>query len=319
MAYLIQNTRTDDFIDDSGDWTMIRSFAKKFSSQADAQRYIDQHQTRNDDSYMKVVKESTKTVFHKTLKENMKALKEDQQVVIHTKNGKVDSIEQGTYMPNGVFIRNGGHSFDKGFIGMDPQAAKDSLVKFSHYDPKNIIIEGCKKIDEDTPIYPADLKVGDVFHMSKNEQDKKSKSYKVVKVDNDNIYSKSINPNGPDMKISNTRSYKVYLSEGCKKVQEATSNLREGFGELEVYTSFGPGFGVQIYPSRNGELTAHVGYVSNGSGNGTYKKELKTETELKAIDEIKIADLKGIERVLKKHLDALDSDLQKILKQYGYK
>lgn len=247
MAYLVQNTRTDDFIDNNDDWTMIRSFAKKFSSQADAQRYIDQHQTRNDDPYMKVVKESTKTVFHKTLKENMKALKEDQQIVIHTKNGKVDSIEQGTYMPNGVFIRNGGANFDKGFIGMDPQAAKDSLVKFSRYDPKNIIIEGCGKIEE------------------------------------------------------------------------ATSNLREGFGELEVYTSFGPGIGVQIYPSRNGELTAHVGYVSNGSGNGSYKKELKTETELKAIDEIKIADLKGIERVLKKHLDALDSDLQKILKQYGYK
>lgn len=176
-------------------------------------------------------------------------LKEDveQKIVIHTKNGKVDSIEKGTYMPNGVFIRNAGVSFDKGFIGMDPEEAKGYLVKYSRYDPRVIMIEG------------------------------------------------------------------------CKKVQEATSNLREGFGELEVYTSFGPGIGVQIYPSRNGELTAHVGYVSNGSGNGTFKKELKTETELKAIDEIKIADLKQIEKVLKKHLDALDSDLQKLFKQYGYK
>lgn len=106
---------------------------------------------------------------------------------------------------------------------------------------------------------------------------------------------------------------------GGSILKEATSNLREGFGELEVYTSFGPGFGVQIYPSRNGELTAHVGYVGSSSGNGIRKKELKTETELKAQDQIKVSDLKQIERVLKKHLDALDSDLEKTLKQLGYK
>lgn len=185
------------------------------------------------------------------LKEFVKAkkLNEDKVVVIHTKGGKVDYIEKGEYFagPHGkMFVRDSGVDF-KDFVGMDPNEAKNSLVKFSRFDPKSIIIEG------------------------------------------------------------------------CKKVQEATSNLREGFGELEVYTSFGPGFGVQIYPSRNGELTAHVGYVSNGSGNGTFKKELKTETELKAIDEIKITDLKSIEKVLKKHLDALDSDLQKLFKQYGYK
>lgn len=32
MGFLIQNTRTDDFIDNSGDWTVIRSFAKRFST-----------------------------------------------------------------------------------------------------------------------------------------------------------------------------------------------------------------------------------------------------------------------------------------------
>ena len=107
------------------------------------------------------------------------------------------------------------------------------------------------------------------------------------------------------------------------KLTEATSNLREGFGELEVYTSFGPGLGIQIYPSRRGggmaELTAHVGYVSKGSANDTRKKELKSETEITAIDEIKVSDLKQIEKVVKKHLDALDSELEKTFKQLGYK
>lgn len=110
---------------------------------------------------------------------------------------------------------------------------------------------------------------------------------------------------------------------GGSILKEATSNLREGFGELEVYTSFGPGLGIQIYPSRRGggmaELTAHVGYVSKGSGNDTRKKELKSETEITAIDEIKGSDLKQIEKVVKKHLDALDADLEKTFKQLGYK
>lgn len=65
----------------------------------------------------------------------------DQKVVIHTKNGKVSSIEQGTYMPNGVFIGNAGVNFDKGFIGMDPEDAKASLIKWSKYSPDKIIIE----------------------------------------------------------------------------------------------------------------------------------------------------------------------------------
>lgn len=228
MAYLIQNTRTDDFIQDVGgdwpDWTPVRSFAKRFATRQDAERFIAKNQVRGDESYMKVVKESTHRSFKKFMEakkltedkryddeivrkafmtalggknwnnfiqagydgklhtwneinnflvkagasfndcakvsnkledleddhhyadcvyEGCKTLKEDvdQKIVIHTKNGKVDSIEQGTYIPNGVFIRNGGHHFDKGFIGMDPQEAKSSLVKFSKYNPDSIIID----------------------------------------------------------------------------------------------------------------------------------------------------------------------------------
>ena len=77
MAYLIQNTRTDDFIDNDGEWTVIRSFAKRFPSKLDAERYIDQHQTRNDDPYMKVVKESTHRSFKKFVE--AKKLTEDKR------------------------------------------------------------------------------------------------------------------------------------------------------------------------------------------------------------------------------------------------
>ena len=70
----------------------------------------------------------------------------DQKVVIHTKNGKVDYIEQGTFMPNGVFIGNAGVNFDRGFIGMDPEDAKASLIKYAKFSPEKIIIEDSKVV-----------------------------------------------------------------------------------------------------------------------------------------------------------------------------
>lgn len=230
MAYLIQNTRTDDFIDEHGEWTMIRSFAKKFPSKLDAERWIAKNGIDDYPPIYKIVTESTHHRSFKKFVESRKVVKEEtsyegdvinvafdnakitgqefddiydsgfnigkvytwtqleptliharipsfkiqrvkdelkkleqmgkyddfiyegckkksvkedveQKIVIHTKNGKVDSIEQGTYMPNGVFIRNGGHNFDKGFIGMDPQEAKASLIKYSRIPEKMIIVE----------------------------------------------------------------------------------------------------------------------------------------------------------------------------------
>lgn len=311
MAYILQNKNTKDFIDNNGDWTVIRSMAKRFPTREEAIKYMNRPEfpifADELNEFMKIIKEGATM---KGLKEFIKAkkLNEDKITVIHTKNGKVDYIEKGE-MVGGRLIRDAGIDF-KDFVGMDPEEAKNSLVKFSRFDPKNIIIEGCKKVQE----------AGNIkMHRDIDDVD--------VIIEPDGSYTfwkdhgktkgaqnRSLHGQEGAVKELGALGYKL-----ANKLNEATSNLREGFGELEVYTSFGPGFGVQIYPSRNGELTAHVGYVSNGSSNGIYKKELKTETELKAIDEIKIADLKGIERVLKKHLDALDSDLQKILKQYGYK
>lgn len=311
----------------------------------------------------------------KGLKEFIKAkkLNEDKITVIHTKNGKVDYIEKGE-MVGGRLIRDAGIDF-KDFVGMDPEEAKNALVKFSRFDPKNIIIEGCKKVQEagnikmhrnidnvDVIIEPD----GSYTFWKDNGKTKGAQNrslhgqqgavkelgalgYKVANslneawmpdsqtitwlkdylrdvkrgegwVDIDKVvYDADVELNKDLSKNKKDLADYIKRIGGGSILKEATSNLREGFGELEVYTSFGPGFGVQIYPSRNGELTAHVGYVGNGSGNGTRKKELKTETEMAAQDQIKVSDLKQIEKVLKKHLDALDSDLDKILKQLGYK
>ena len=61
--YLIRNKRTKDFIDNSGDWTLIRSFAKRFASKDEAQKFIDKHQTKNDDPYMEIISESAQKSF----------------------------------------------------------------------------------------------------------------------------------------------------------------------------------------------------------------------------------------------------------------
>lgn len=50
MTYLIQNTRTDDFIQDvSGgwpDWTPVRSFAKRFATRQEAESFIAKNQVK---------------------------------------------------------------------------------------------------------------------------------------------------------------------------------------------------------------------------------------------------------------------------------
>ncbi len=79
-----------------------------------------------------------------------KVVEDEQKVILHTKNGKVDWMEQGkrVYLPLGdKFITNNGINFDKGFIGMDPEEAKKALVKFSHYKPENIIIEDAERLE----------------------------------------------------------------------------------------------------------------------------------------------------------------------------
>lgn len=69
MAYLVQNTRTKDFIDNQGDWTLIRSLAKRFSSKPEAQKFIDDNMVKGDEPYMKIIQESSKISFKKFLKE----------------------------------------------------------------------------------------------------------------------------------------------------------------------------------------------------------------------------------------------------------
>jgi len=109
--------------------------------------------------------------YAKTLKENLQLLKEDTVVVIHTKNGKVDYIEKGSTIlgPKGTTL-----VFDKGvdfkdFVGMDPKAAKDSLVKYSRFNPNDIIIEGCGKVEEGFDV--KDGGNGKVYYTAETQSD----------------------------------------------------------------------------------------------------------------------------------------------------
>lgn len=67
--YLVRNKRTKDFIDNNSDWTLVRSFAKRFTSKDEAQKFIDKHQTKNDDPYMEIVSEGVQKHLKEYLKE----------------------------------------------------------------------------------------------------------------------------------------------------------------------------------------------------------------------------------------------------------
>jgi hypothetical protein len=314
MAYLIQNTRTDDFIDEHGEWTMIRSFAKKFPSKLDAERWIAKNGIDDYPPIYKVVKEEAHHRSFKKFMEAKKVIKEEtsyegdvinvafdnakitgqefddiydsgfnigkvytwtqlepmmiharipsskiqqvkaelkkleqmgkyddfiyegckkksvkedveQKIVIHTKNGKVDSIEQGTYMPNGVFIRNGGHSFDKGFIGMDPEEAKASLIKYSRIPEKMIIIEGCKKVTEQSLVKTklGSLKVGDTFKMWNS-----GTTFYTITDKNDYFIKFKDKSNGKEDVAPKTMQ--VYLVTESKKIVENGSISQYSYG-----------------------------------------------------------------------------------------
>ena len=133
--------------------------------------------------------------YAKTLKENLQLLKEGTiYTVIRTKNGKVDYIEKVEQLADGTYMKKAGTSFDRAFIGMDPQEAKNALVKYSHFDPKLIMIdEGCGKIKEAAPA----VKVGSKIRVKNGAT---SWEAEVVKV-NDNgtpVILKSIRTKSPD-------------------------------------------------------------------------------------------------------------------------
>lgn len=72
--FIIQNKFTKDFIDENGDWTMIRSLAKKFQSKEDIMKWIKSSDYKGsvlhcEPEFLKIVKEETKM---KSFKEMMK-------------------------------------------------------------------------------------------------------------------------------------------------------------------------------------------------------------------------------------------------------
>lgn len=80
--FIIQNKFTKDFIDENGDWTMIRSLAKKFQSKEDIMKWIKSSDYKGsvlhcEPEFLKIVKEETKMKsFKQYLKESTGSDKE---------------------------------------------------------------------------------------------------------------------------------------------------------------------------------------------------------------------------------------------------
>ena len=153
MGYVLKSNTTwgPMYYSDSIEGTVDKKKAAVFDSEDEARKFLKTFDwlILKDIKHDKVeiVKEGHNMKSFKKFVEEKKINEAvDQKVVIHTKNGKVDYIEQGTFMPNGVFIGNAGANFDKGFIGMDPEDAKASLIKYAKFSPEKIIIEDAKVV-----------------------------------------------------------------------------------------------------------------------------------------------------------------------------
>lgn len=75
MAYILQNKNTKDFIDNNGDWTVIRSMAKRFPTREEAIKYMNRPEfpifSDELNEFMKIIKEgATSKGFKKFVEES---------------------------------------------------------------------------------------------------------------------------------------------------------------------------------------------------------------------------------------------------------
>lgn len=154
MAFLIQNTRTDDFIADvSGgwpDWTPVRSFAKRFSTKQEAEQFIAKNQVKGDELYMKVVKEM------KGLKEFVKSkpIKEAENIKMHRDIDDVDVIIEpdGSY----TFWKDGGKT--KGAQNRSLHGQQGAVKELGHLGYK--VVKESASVDD--RFYGGDYPTGEV-------------------------------------------------------------------------------------------------------------------------------------------------------------
>lgn len=173
MAYLIQNTRTDDFIQDvSGgwpDWTPIRSFAKRFATRVEAELFIAKNQVKGDEPYMKVIKEM------KGLKEFVKSKKLTEARVddrIFPDSGQVGIVSNTGAFGISIFIDSRDHSNTQDgktkihwnisttydgpynseankYAYVDADEDVEKIIKKHSEEFKNVIKRGIEKLDAD--------------------------------------------------------------------------------------------------------------------------------------------------------------------------
>lgn len=124
MAFLIRNKRTGDFIDNNGEWTVIRTFAKRFNTPAEAQKFINDNMYDDGDPYMEVIKEMNKTLKESMYKECDKAIKAR---LVKLTEDLVDDVDKETWgdIDNSNLIQ-----VDKPELEEDePESAEDFIMK----------------------------------------------------------------------------------------------------------------------------------------------------------------------------------------------
>ena len=91
--------------------------------------------------------------------------------------------------------------------------------------------------------------------------------------------------------------------------------LKPRFGEGFIYTKFGIGLGIGIYPNNNTELTARISYAAKGGINNNNKFH-KTANEM---EQTRAKDIEAIIKEIQPAMEHLEAAIENALHKLGYK
>lgn len=310
MAFLIQNTRTDDFIADvSGgwpDWTPVRSFAKRFSTKQEAEQFIAKNQVKGDDPYMKVVKE-------------MKGLKE------FVKTKKLTE----SWMPDSETI-----SWLKDYL-------RDVKRGEGWVDIDKVIYDADIELNKDLEDHKEELadyikKIGGASILKEDQNIKMHRDIDDVDVIIEPDGSYTFWKDGGKTKGAQNRSLKGQQGAvkelgalGYEVVKESAS-VDDRFyggdyptGEVNVYSDTGA-FGISVHMGRysvgtdTSNINWNVGYCAQGPYNSGSNK-VKQVKEGDDVEKIVKKDLDEFKACLKRCIDYCDKEIASTLRKLGYK
>lgn len=93
--------------------------------------------------------------------------------------------------------------------------------------------------------------------------------------------------------------------------------LKSQFGEGFIYTKFGVGIGINIYPNNVQELTARISYAARGGINNA--NQFHKDANENEMEQIRAKDIEAIIKEIQPAMENLETAIETALRKLGYK